>query len=278
MSLPIDPVKFCMMFIKLTNCFLSITLSVKIKKKSKYILNYLFFLAFLGWGIFIGTDGVLFVIAPINEALYIIANLLRDLGIVLLGLTPISLIIGAYVIKEGEEIAIRRKMKRLIGSFVLNLTIIIGIIITDTIYIFDGTFSIISPDSLPPLGGFSVNFDMRWMLIGINSTNFLGFISNMFYLTYIIWYGYGALQMLFIARISSGNKKKRARLFMVGIILIPIGIAYFAFIPLLLFWAGLSSITWIFMIFGQIIWGLSPVIVFSGFTVKEDETNRLNVP
>ncbi|MFX0102695.1 MAG: hypothetical protein ACFFCS_24220, partial [Candidatus Hodarchaeota archaeon] len=92
-----DPIKFMLMFVKLINCLFSITIAFKIKKLSKYILNLLFFLAFLGWGVFIASDGILYVIAPFNEHSFLLANILRDLGCIMLAFTPLVFIIAFYV-------------------------------------------------------------------------------------------------------------------------------------------------------------------------------------
>ncbi|MBD3188720.1 hypothetical protein GF325_17970 [Candidatus Bathyarchaeota archaeon] len=269
MNVYVDPVKFAMMFVKLFNCFLSIILANKIRKKNRYVLNQLFFIAFLGWGLFIGTDGILFVIAPLSPGLYLFANFLRDVSIICLGLTPFCLIVGGFVIREGEDIAIMVKKKRWISTFFLSLSIVIGILIFDKILIFDETFSIIPREALPPTNDFTVSYDIRWILYGISSSNLLivlpGLLTLIFYLSYIAWYTFSAFQMFFIQRVETGAKKKRAIMFMIGILMIPLGIGYFTIIPFL---PIPKVFNWIFMLIGQTIWALSPILVFIGFRIK----------
>jgi hypothetical protein len=267
----VDPIKFLMLFVKLTNAIISLIIAIKIKRLSKYVLNYLFFLAFTGWSVFIAADGILYVIAPNGEFLFYLANLLRDLGIIMIGLIPLCFVQAGWTIKEGQEIALNKKRKRLIASFIFNFSIIIGAFLFDSINVYNistlGDKTIIPPSNLPPTGSFVVGFD---------SSSLQGIIGILFYLSFVVWYFYGVNLMFSVQKRESGICQKRTRRMMSGIVLIPIGILYFTFLPFL----GLPQLVKpYFLILGQVIWALSPILVYLGLSLqpKEKEMQISNI-
>nr|MDO8110749.1 hypothetical protein [Candidatus Sigynarchaeota archaeon] len=256
-----EPLKFIMLFLKIPNCLLSIILAFRIKKLSNYILNYLFFISFIGWGIFIGLDGLLYIIAPNGAFLYTLANIFRDVCMIMIALIPLCFIQAGFIIKEGEEIALHEKKLRLILSFIVSFVISIAMISTDSIIVMDKTAHPphpFLPDELPPTGAFSVSFDPN-------------ILANLFYISFVAWYVFGVFLMFFQQRREAGVKRNRTRYIMFGILMIPIGIVYFIvqpyIMPLLPVVPGVDP-KFVYNLVGQIIWAFSPILVYIGMRVR----------
>nr|MDO8110486.1 hypothetical protein [Candidatus Sigynarchaeota archaeon] len=255
-------------YAKLVDVVISITLAMKIKRLSSYILSRLFFLAYTGWSVFIASDAVLFEIAMLSPAFFVMANILRDISIVMICLVPVCFIIGVFVIKEGEEIAIEKKKGRLISLFLMSLIITTGILLNDKIVVYDITVNPIVPfgiDELPPLPGtYLVNFDQ--------STGF----PLVFYLIFVAWYVTGTMLMFSIQHRESGIKKMRARRIMWGILMIPAGIVYFVILGYLFPDTGSLELRGILTVLGHVLWNLSPTLIFLGLRMKEKENDTSN--
>jgi len=248
------------MLAKIADCCISTILAIIIKKKSKYILNTLFFISLLGWATYIGTDAILYQIAPISLVFYNIANLLRDIGMVGISLVPLGYILAAFLIKDGEEITFQQKKKRILLAFIVDFAIIIGVIVNDSVLVYvKGTKITIDPRTLPPTVPYSVNFD---------SVTLNGQIAFIFYLSYVAWY-LAAIYLIFsVQKGKSGPEKRRASFIMAGMLMIPAGILYYVIfgprIPLVIYT--------IFDLLGHVIWILSPVLIFLGLEIQPAKT------
>ncbi|MHA1371431.1 MAG: hypothetical protein ACTSWN_13260 [Promethearchaeota archaeon] len=256
MTFVYDPIKLYMLFIKLMNCILSISIAFRIKKISKYSLNLMFFLAFTGWGIFIGLDGILFVIAPNSLFLYKIANILRDICLAMLGLTSLCFVLSSFVVKEGEVLALFTRRFRLVLAFFLNFFIVLGLILNDHIEIKDKmTGEIIDPSGLPPIIEFYVDFDQN-------------IFAYIFYCTFVFWYVLAVVSIFHTQKQTTGISKLKVRWIMIGMIMIPAGIIYFVIIAFLKTASG--SVLGL-MVIGQVIWACSPIFVLVGLRIRQHD-------
>ncbi|MHA1891423.1 MAG: hypothetical protein ACTSYS_10580 [Promethearchaeota archaeon] len=254
-----------MFWVKLINFIFSTLIAVKIRKLSKYILNFLFFVAFISWGLFILTDGILFIIAPNGKELYYTANIIRDLDVFFITVTPLCLLLASFVIKEGEEIAFVKKKKRLMSLYIVNFIIIVLLIVMDRVLVLEDG-AILSPEQLPPSSSnFSVNFDSLWLILGINKDTIEGFLAFIFYLSLCGWYFFAVFQLFYKQKYESSIKRLRAKFIALGIIMIPMGIIYFIIIPFL---KVPSDFKWLTNTIGQVIWASSPLFVFLGMRLK----------
>jgi hypothetical protein len=267
----IDTLTYSLLVIKLLIAMISFWLAIKIRRLSSYILNYLFYLAFLGWGVYISAEAILYIIAPFSAFTLAVANILLDISMIMISLIPLSFIQAAFMLKEGEEIAFHQKRKRLVAAFVVNFVIIIGVILNDSIIVTSGG-KVLTGNQLPPTGKYMVSFDSRWLTSGINSTTLPGFIAFIFYLTYVVWYVAGISIMTSVARAeTNGKKRMRLILIIIGILLIPAGIVYFVLKPLLLLFENLSAnivLSDDLDFIGQVMWLLSPAVVYLGLRIK----------
>jgi hypothetical protein len=150
----IDITRLIVVLAKIGDCTLSALIAIIIKRRSKYILNTLFSFALIGWAIYIGTDTILYQIAPISLLFFNIANMLRDIGMIGISIVPLCYIFAAFLIRDGEEITFHQKRKRLVLAFVVNFAIIMGVIMNDSVVVYqknaDGTKTLIDPSMLPP--------------------------------------------------------------------------------------------------------------------------------
>ncbi|MBN2152347.1 MAG: hypothetical protein JW839_12925 [Candidatus Lokiarchaeota archaeon] len=248
-----------MAFIKIPNALLALVIALKIRGQSKYILNHLFYLAFICWSVNIAFDGVLYIIAPNGDFLFHAANIIRDFGIFMLAFTPLCFMLASFVIKEGEEVTLHVKKKRLAFTFIMSFLTAVSVALTDTVLVVDKTTKLpIDPQSLPPAGAFTVTFD---------SITPAGQLSSILFLAFVTWYVCSVLLMFSQQARESGRRRARTRLLMFGILMIPVGIIYFILLPYILPTFQALSTTdlrpWVNLI-GQLIWATSPVLVYLG--------------
>ncbi|HME55011.1 MAG TPA: hypothetical protein VKM55_22590 [Candidatus Lokiarchaeia archaeon] len=241
---------------KICDCCISIILAISIKRKSKYVLNSLFSMSLLGWATYIGTDAILYQIAPISLFFFKLASVLRDVGMIGISLVPLGYILAAFLLKDGEEITFQRKKKRVILAFIVDFIIILGVILNDSIVVYiQGTKTPIDPTTLPPMVPYSVNFD---------SVTIKGQIAYIFYMSYCIWYFAAVYLMFSIQKGESGRERRRARYIMFGMLMIPVGILYYVLI-------GPNVPTAIYPIIdflGHLIWTSSPILIFLGVRIQ----------
>lgn len=266
-----DPVKLAMLVVKIPSMLLSLVLAFKIKRMSGYILNTLFFIAYVGWATFIGTDALLYVIAPWNVASYTIANIMRDVGITMIGLVPLCFVQAGFVIKEGEEVAFQMKRTRFIITILVNFAITTGILLNDRILIVRGG-AIVDPATLPPAPPpphFNVSWDNLFFFLGINETTISGFIAFVMYLSFVAWYAFSVVLIFIQQRQLTGLQRARNIRIIIGILMIPGGILYFVLLPFLIqALPVLRDFQFFFNVIGQGIWASSPVFVYLGLVVK----------
>jgi hypothetical protein len=262
MSFVFEIPKMILLFIKLPNALFSLAIAFKIKGMSKYILNHLFYIAFVCWSVYIGMDGVLYIIAPNNASTYVLANMMRDLAIFMLAFIPLCFIQASFIIKEGEEIATHVKKVRVVSTFIVSFVIAIIMVLNDTIVVKDLTKPgkpIIDPSLLPPTGLFRVTFD---------SVSLQGQVSSFFILAFVAWYVASVLLMFVQQSRESGLKKNRSRFIMLGMLMIPAGICYFVLLPYIYPPSQTTTLQPWFNLVGQLIWAMSPVLVYLGMRLR----------
>nr|MDO8083816.1 hypothetical protein [Candidatus Sigynarchaeum springense] len=263
MSFVYESLKLTLLFIKLPNALFSLLIAFKIKGLSKYILNHLFYLAFICWSVYISLDGVLYVIAPNGKLAYILANVMRDIGVLMLAFTPLCFILASFIIKEGEEIALNMKKGRMIFTVVVSFVIALVMILTDTIVVRDSSKPgkpFIDPSLLPPT---TVNFKVTF-----DSVSLQGQASSFFILAFVAWYVASVLLMFVQQSRESGAKRNRTRFIMIGMLAIPAGICYFVLLPCVVPVSQEPNLQPWFNLAGQLVWATSPVLVYFGMRIK----------
>jgi hypothetical protein len=260
MALVYQPYELLLFFMKIPNFVLSLVLALKIKHRSGYILNHLYYMAFLCWSVFISTDAVLFMIAANGGFLYTLANILRDVSVVMICLIPLFFIQAGHVINEGEEIALSDKRNRLLGTYVVNFLLAIAMLLADSIVVYDASvtppYPLIDPGNLPPVGAFVVNFD---------TITPAGIFGSLMILVFVAWYMYGVVSMFFVQRRQAGMKRSRSRFILAGTIMIPAGILYFIAIG---FIQVDDAMKLMLVMLGHVMWMASPTLVYLGMRLR----------
>ncbi len=262
MAFVYPPFEILLFFMKIPNCLISTFLAFKIKRLAGHLLNYLYYMAYMCWGVFIGTDSILFTIAANDSTLYTIANVLRDVSVVMIALIPLWFIHAGAIIKEGEEIAIHVKRPRLVATFIIDFVLAIVLVLTDSVIVYDTSqpapYPVISPGNLPPTGDFMVNFDTE---------SAAGTFGSLMFIVFVCWYVYSVVFMLTIQRGQTGKRRQRTMSILLGMLMIPAGIVYFTAVG---YFQMPIPFRLLLVLVGHVIWMLSPILVYLGM--------RLHVP
>ncbi len=221
--------------------------AVVIRRKSNYVLNKVYFLAFLSWGLAAILDSLMYLIAPNSELFFTIANFGRDLGAVLLNLAWFSFLFAVLIIVRGKQEALKRKTLAI--AIVWYIIIVIGTIITDNISIVNRvTGEMILPPDLPPAAG-----------IPFKVTAIVTPISALFISSTLILLGISIFLLPRVFRkIKDPSDRRRIQLFLTGLILLLAGSLYFMII------VGIRLYTFEAYTIGYLIWTFAPIFTLLG--------------
>ena len=86
-----DELQLALVVPKLIQCLCWIILGILILRKSNYILNRVFFFAFLGGALFAACDAFIYAVAPNGQDWLTLANIVRDISIIGFMITNFSL-------------------------------------------------------------------------------------------------------------------------------------------------------------------------------------------
>ncbi len=241
---------------KVIQGIISLITAVIVFRKSNYIVNRLFFVAFLIWGIVPFLDATMYLIAANSEADLFIANILRDIALALANLTCFTLLVAVLVIQRGKAEATSKKMIALLVS--VFLVIFIYTDIFDRLAVFTLDNVEIPATSLPPtLGTFRVTAPGGLSAVGFIASLAI-FIINIGILTKLL------------RKIKNPEEKRHIRLFLVGLILLFSGYLWFFLIVAAKFQTLASY--W----FGYIIWTIAPVFSLLGVYTPEGSSDRVD--
>ncbi len=215
----------------------------KIKRQSNYLLNKIFFFAFLSWVIYNTFDSFSFTFAPASYTSFIICSALWALQKVMLN-TYSGLIYNASNIISKGELRVRKKKHQIIEISILLISTVL-MIIEAPLQILDGNKDVIDPHTLPPTGVFT-------------SAEGFSLISAIATVIPLVFYIIATVNLSkVIKKTEDRASKKKMVVLVIGINLIPIGLLYFLFRSLLF---PIYTI-WTSMI-GQFCFLLSPLLIF----------------
>ncbi len=231
--------------------------AVVIRKKSQYILNKIYFLAFFLWGIIAYLDSIMYVIAPNGAIFLAVANFTRDLGAVMLNVAWFSFLFASLIISRGKQEALKRK--NLAIALAWYIIIVIGTIIFDNMSILNmATGEVIDPATLPPAAGISFKVTALvtpYSAMFISSTLILPMISIV-------------IMARVLRNIKDPAERRRIQLFLTGIALLLAGALYFMII------VGLKLYTFEAYTFGYLLWTFAPIFTLFGVRRSLDETAK----
>ncbi|MHA1311740.1 MAG: hypothetical protein ACTSQO_12580 [Candidatus Helarchaeota archaeon] len=222
------------------------------RKKRGYILNRTYFIALSGWVVYILLDAILFPVGHIEPFSFgyisvnsglatipMIANILRDIAVAAGGVLAFGFLYASIIIRFGEA---RAKEKR-------TLLIMLG-----------GYFLLVIP---------TIIFDQIIKEINLNPVTVhtqFNIPSAIMILAQIIVYFIGVYELFVIYRkISDKNEKRRILFFILGVIIIAIGVLFFVIIGLV----NLEGSAFITGPIGHIIWILAPIFILIGIKRTE---------
>ncbi|MBN2157186.1 MAG: hypothetical protein JW776_14170 [Candidatus Lokiarchaeota archaeon] len=249
----INPVEQFALIAKLVNILLfTISAFAILRQKRDYILNKMYFAAFLCWVVYIIADAFVFVLLPISPAVHFIGNRLRDIGVIAV-LAMAFLIYKSYdIIKGGQDSINKTRLYIEIGIFAI---IAVWLVIIDSVQVYDLSYNLIPPEDLPPPGtNYIVQPDVGIMTLILSAVPFALFI-------------YTVIMLLLLTRkVDKRQLKKKMFLLTIGIAFIPAGMLYFILV-------GIPNIyAWWITAIGYTIWTISPILIWlSQLTSKKDE-------
>jgi hypothetical protein len=231
--------------------------AVVIRRKSQYILNKVYFLAFFLWGIIAYLDSIMYVIAPNGAIFLAVANFGRDLGAALLNGAWFSFLFASLIISRGKQEALKRK--NLVIALVWYVIIVIGTIITDNMVILNtDSGEAIPPEQLPPAAG--IPFKVTAIVTPASAL----FISSTLVLLIISI----VLMARVLRNIKESAERRRIQLFLTGLALLLAGSLYFLII------VGLKLYTFEAYTIGYLLWTFAPIFTLFGVRRNPDEAAK----
>ncbi|MHA1521126.1 MAG: hypothetical protein ACTSRK_13160 [Promethearchaeota archaeon] len=244
-----DSLQLALVFPKMLQFLVWVTLAILIIRKSKYILNKIFFAVFMGGALFALCDAVIYVVAPnSNEWLYW-ANIGRDISIIGFIVMSVGFYFAALLIKKSYK-TITKTYMTILGLFSIILCILL--MIFDRIAIFD----LISNEeivNLPPtISEFKVTAALTPTVI----------------ILYVIALSFLILSLIILFQVYRGFKhsleRKRIRFFIMGVF-----IDFFSFLYFLALTSLKLRLLYLYW-FGYILAICSPVLILIGLNLKEN--------
>lgn len=255
----INPVEQFTLIVKIINIVFFVVLAFAIlRQKRDYIVNKIYFAAFLCWVIYIGMDAVIFVFLPVSPTWYFIGNRMRDVGV-------LSVMAVAFLIYKSFEIINKGidslNKPRLYIELVL-FAIIGGLLVwVDSVEVYIwSTGELILPENLPPSGtDFITQPNVGILTLILSAIPFILFAYTVIRL------------MLLTRRVTKTTLKLRMRLLTAGVSFIPIGMLYFILVSMVSIYAWWSSAI------GYTLWSTAPILIWlSRRKSKEEREEILN--
>jgi hypothetical protein len=248
----INTVEQVALIAKIINVTLFILLAFAIlRQKKDYIINKMYFVAFLCWALYIGMDAILFIFIPVSQTWYFIGNRLRDIGIV--GVLSFAFLVykSFEIIKDGEDSLNKRRLYIEIGLFVVIAGLLVWVDRVD-VFLFSDQSVLIDPADLPPPDtDFVVKPVVPWYTMILSAIPLILFVYT--------------VTRLFILVKGVERKKLRNKMLLltIGITLIPIGMVYFIIMsPIVYAWWSTAI--------GYTVWTIAPVLIWLSQIGKEN--------
>lgn len=239
----VDPVRVWLIIPKMIVAITFLYFAFKIKHQSDYLLNKMFFFAFLSWAIYNTFDSFSFTFAPASYISFIICSVLWALQKVMLNAYS-GLIYNASNIITKSESRVRNKKYQIIEITLLLISTVL-MIIEAPLQVLDENKDVIDPKTLPSLEFFT-------------SAEGFSVISAIASVIPLIFYIIATVNLVkVIKKTEDLVSKKKMIVLVIGINLIPIGLLYFLFRSL--FFQTYSI--WTSMI-GQFFFLISPILIF----------------
>ncbi len=239
----VDPVRIWLIIPKMFTAIMFLYFAFRIKRESDYLLNKIFFFAFLSWAIYSTFDSFSFTFAPASYTSFIICSVLWALQKVMLNIYS-GLVYNASNLITHGELRVKKKKYQFVEITLLLISTVL-MIIEAPLQVLDENKEVIDPTTLPPSGLFS-------------SAEGFSVISAIASAIPLIFYIIATINLSkIIKKTEDCVSKKKMLVLVIGIDLIPIGLLYFMFKNLLFHEYSI----WSSMI-GQMFLLISPILIF----------------
>jgi len=212
------------------------------RKNPKYILNRTYFIALLGWTLYMLMDAILFPLGhfetvflttPDGKLLPLTSNILRDIAVIGGGIIAFGFVYASIIIRYGEATAKERKTLLLVLGGYLGL--VIPTIIFDRI----------------------VKKEVAGV-IKIGTDYNIGSIIMIAVQLCIYFFAIYELVAIYL-KIDEPKEKKRVLFFILGCTFIALGVIYFIIVGLLF-----RQYAFITGPIGHAIWTIAPIFIYIG--------------
>ena len=240
----INQVEQFALVLKLINVLFFVILAfVILRQKRDYIINKMYFAAFLCWVVYIGVDAVIFIFLPVSSTWHFIGNRLRDIGVFSV-LTMAFLIYKSFeIIDKGQDSLNKTRLYIEVALF----AIIGGLLVwVDSIEVYVGsTGEIIHPENLPPPD------------IDFITQPSVGILTLILSAVPFILFAYTVVRLMLLTRkVEKKELKIRMRFLTAGISFIPIGMLYFILVSMIPIYAWWSTGI------GYTLWTIAPILIW----------------
>ena len=240
---------------RLIEIFFFIIVGLKILRQKKYILNRVYFIAFMCWAGYITIDIFVWTLAVQNIESYQIANSIRDIQLTLALSFSYLIYLATNIIKRGSKVLTSFFKKRITIELIALFFIMYFANKWEDLIVIDSTNIFIEPFNLPPTGEFNV-------IISQNP----GAIFGSFGIFTLIFAS--IINIIFIIKNGELEEQYKIKMYYLafGITLVPIGMIYFVIINI---YVAINIFT---CIIGHLIWTLAPLFIYiSKRDIKENQ-------
>ncbi|TFG21315.1 MAG: hypothetical protein EU530_00785 [Promethearchaeota archaeon] len=255
----INPVEQFTLIVKIINITFFVVLAFAVlRQKKDYIVNKMYFAAFLCWVGYIGMDAVIFVFLPVSPTWYFIGNRMRDVGVLSVMAVAFLIYKSLEIINKGIDSLNKPRL-----YFEMAIFVIIGglLVWVDSVEVYVwSSGEIILPENLPPSG---TDF--------ITQPN-VGIFTLILSAVPFILFAYTVIRLMILTRkVTKPNLKHRMRLLTAGVAFIPIGMLYFILVSMVPIYAWWSSGI------GYTLWTTAPILIWlSRRKSKEEREEKIN--
>ncbi|UYP44211.1 hypothetical protein NEF87_000496 [Candidatus Lokiarchaeum ossiferum] len=254
----VDELRLWLIIPKMISTFVFIFFGFKIKHQKKFLLNEIFFWAFLTWAIYNFIDCFSFTFAADSFLAFQICSIFWNIQKFLLITYALLVFNAVKVIVYGEN-----KINDLKNHF-LEISILIFslscLILFVPIKIMDEFNNVIEPSSLPPSGDFHV----------AEKFNGIGGFAAIIPFIYFIIASFHLVKIL--KSTDDETTKKRILMLIIGIDLNPIGMFYFVIRGLCF-----PNYTWLTSLIGQFFILMSPIFIYSSLRKPKEKIEKIEL-
>lgn len=214
MAVVVDPVRVWLIFPKLLVAAAYLTFGTIIYRKRDYVLNKVFFAAFVSWAVYNGLDAFSNTFAASSVTWFRACSIMWTIQMFALYAYAFLIWQAARIIKESEW----GLNNRLVVTVFVVFMVLAGVLAwTAPLQVLDEAGTPIPPGDLPPAGAFQVTEVFNAWTVLLSLVPFVAYFLAAYHIL-------GVLR-----KVDDRARKRRMIFILVGIMLVPLGALYFMF-------------------------------------------------